>query len=131
MFLQELNEGHRRNFLELAVYGMKVNGELHESQKNIINTFRLEMELEEYELKNKSVKEILLAFKSSGKSTQKIVFTELFGLLTDGEFDDKEKELVRIFAKEWNFRESEINRIRRWVQDFNDLLTEGYEYIMR
>ncbi|MTI71447.1 MAG: hypothetical protein FH751_14470 [Firmicutes bacterium] len=132
MFLQELNDIQRKNFLELAVYGMKVNEELHESQKNIINTFRLEMCIEDYVIKNKPIKDIITEFQGSKKSIKKIVLIELFGvLLTDGAFDDKESDLVNLCAKKWNFRDSEIKKMRRWVQDFNDLLVEGYEYIMK
>lgn len=132
MFLQELNEMERKKFLELAVHGMKVNNELHESQLEIIDTFKLEMGLEAYEVTDTNIDDILSFFVDSTKSVKKIVFIELFGvLLSDGVFDDMEKELVQLCSNKWSFHNSEINKMKRWVKDFNDLLSEGYEYILR
>lgn len=38
---------------------------------------------------------------------------------------------MKKIGQEWGFRASEIRRMVRWTQDFNDLLAEGYDIILK
>lgn len=130
MFLQELNNKERNDFLELATYAMEVDGELHSSEINIINTFRLEMGKENYKVEGKELKFLLKRFDMSTKKIKKIVLIELFGvLLADGVYDEFEKNFVDEVIKVWNIKKREISKIQNWVEDFNDLVSEGYNFI--
>lgn len=130
MFLQELNNRERNDFLELATYAMKVDGELHSAEINIINTFRLEMNKENYEVEGKELIFLLKRFDMSTKKIKKIVLIELFGvLLADGIYDEFEKSFIDEVIKVWNIKKREISKIQNWVEDFNDLVSEGYEFI--
>ena len=47
----------------------------------------------------------------------------------DEEIDSNEESWIMKLGNDWGFRDSEIRKMVRWTQDFNDLLAEGYEYI--
>ncbi len=42
-----------------------------------------------------------------------------------------EENWIMKIGQEWGFRASEIRRMVRWTQDFNDLLAEGYDIILK
>ncbi len=132
MFLKELNKKERENFLELANYVIKVDGEVSAVETNIFENYVAEMKLykEEYKLKNKDIDEVIKEFNASTKKKKKIVLIELFGIiLCNNDYHEEEKKLVEKIQKEWNFRDYEINKCKRWVEDFNDLLEEAYIFI--
>jgi len=90
------------------------------------------MGLFDYQATNKEYDDIVNAFKESTKQVRKAVIIEITGILdADGIIQASESSWVRKLGEDLEFRESEIRKMIRWVQDFNDLLLEGYEYINR
>lgn len=128
MFLQRLNLQQRKNFLELANYVINIEGESSKEELRIFENFRAEMILfeGEYQIKNKDLKDIITEFKSAKKATQKVVLYELMGLILSDKETKKKEEIIQYIQKEWNIRDYDIKKIKRWVQDFNDLLAEAY-----
>ena len=49
----------------------------------------------------------------------------------DETIESTEESWILNLGTEWGFRTSEIRRMVRWTQDFNDLLAEGYEIILK
>lgn len=132
MFLNLLNEREGKDFLELALIAMKIDGKTEESEENIFTSFKNEMGLFDYQATNKEYDDIVNAFKESTKQVRKAVIIEITGILdADGIIQASESSWVRKLGEDLEFRESEIRKMVRWVQDFNDLLLEGYEYINR
>lgn len=132
MFLQELNERERKNFLELAYYVMKVDGTIDPKELNIFNNFRAEMFLSEdsYAIKNKELKTIITELNASRKSIKKIILIELMGIvLSNDEYHEKEADVIEEIKKAWNLRDYEVKKTKRWVEDFNDMLKEAYMFI--
>lgn len=130
MFLNMLKEKEGQNFLELAHIAMKVNGTIKESEQAVFNTYRLELGLQDYELKKKEQKDIIMAFQASTKKVKRAIIIEIAGVLdADEEIDTNEETWINQVGMEWGFRDSEMKKMLRWTQDFNDLLLEGYEYI--
>jgi len=130
MFLNFLNEKEGKNFLELAKIAMNVNGIVQDSEKAIFDTYRRELNLQGYTLRNKELKDLITEFQASTKKIKKVVIIELAGVLdADQEIDTNEESWIMNLGMEWGFRESEIKKMIRWTQDFNDLLAEGLEYI--
>lgn len=130
MFLGMLKEKEGENFLELASIAMKVNGTIKESEKTVFQTYRMELELQDYELKNKELQELITMFQASTKRTKRAIIIELAGVLdADEEIDVNEETWLNQLGSDWGFRESEMKKMIRWTQDFNDLLMEAYEYI--
>lgn len=132
MFLNMLNEKEQKNFMELAAIAMSVDGKIEESEKEVIDVYRREMNLHDYEIKNKEQKELITAFQASTKKIKRAVIIELAGVLDADEIiDENEKNWIMKIGQEWGFRASEIRRMVRWTQDFNDLLAEGYDIILK
>ena len=130
MFLNILNEKEGKNFLELAKIAMMVNGEIKESEQDVFNTYRRELALFDYELKNTDYNALVTSFKSSTKRVKKAVIIELAGVLdADEEIDQNENDWIKKLGEDLGFREFEISKMVRWTQDFNDLLGEAVSYI--
>lgn len=130
MFLNMLNEKEGKNFLELASIAMSIDGKVEESEKIVFNTYRMELQLPDYEVMNKDMKELVTAFQASTKRVKRAVIIELAGVLdADEVIDENEESWIYKLGTDWGFRDSEIKKMVRWTQDFNDLLAEGYEYI--
>ena len=130
MFLNLLNEKEQKNFLELASIAMKVNGTVKASEEAVFNTYKMEMGIDGYVVQNKELKELVTAFQASNKKVKRAIIIELAGVLdADEEIDSNEESWIMKLGNDWGFRDSEIRKMVRWTQDFNDLLAEGYEYI--
>ena len=131
MLLGMLNEKEGKNFLELANIAMMANGdEVKEAEKAVLQAFKLELEMQDYVIKNKKQEELITAFQASTKKIKKAVIIELAGVLdADEGIDDIEDSWIRKLGEDLGFRDSEIKKMVRWTQDFNDLLDEAYEYI--
>lgn len=132
MFLGMLNEKEQKNFMELASIAMKVDGKVDESERQVMEVYKRETNLLDYELQNKKESELVTAFQASTKKVKKAVIIELAGVLdADEVIDSSEESWILKIGTEWGFRISEVRKMVRWTQDFNDLLVEGYEIILK
>lgn len=130
MFLGLLNEKEGKNFLELAAIAMNVDGKVVEKERNVFSTYRFELGLEKYEVKNKDYKNIIRELKSSRTRVLRAIIIELAGMMdADEEIEKVEETWLLKLGADLDFRESEMRKMIRWTQDFNDLLAEGYMYI--
>lgn len=132
MFLNMLNKKEGKNFLELAKIAMEIDGVVQESEKAIFNTYRMELELEDYAIQRKEYKELVTTFQASTKKVKRAIIIELAGVLdADEVIDEDEENWINALGVDLGFRTAEIKKMVRWTQDFNDLLAEGYEYITK
>ncbi|WP_196593145.1 hypothetical protein [Pectinatus sottacetonis] len=130
MFLNLLNETEGKNFLELAKIAMDADGIIKESEKKAFNTYQSELNLQNYQLKDKSYDSLVTIFQGSTKRVKKVIIIELSGILdADEEIDVNEQNWIKKLGIEWGFRDSEIKKMIRWTQDFNDLVKEACEFI--
>lgn len=130
MFLNMLNEREGKNFLELATLAMQVDGEIAESEKAIIESFRMELRMPDYKVQSKPLEDLVSAFQGSTKRVKRAVIVELAGVMdADDVVKDVERNWLLKLGSDWGFRDTEMRKMLRWVQDFNDLLQEGYDYI--
>ena len=130
MFLGLLNEKEGKNFLELATMAMKADGEVEEKEKNVFSTYRFELGLENYTIQNKEYDTVVMELKSSRKKVLRTIIIELAGMMdADDEIEQVEESWLLKLGADFDFRDSEMKKMIRWTQDFNDLLTEGYMYI--
>lgn len=130
MFLNMLNIREGQNFLELASIAMNVNGIVNESESAVFETYRMETGLREYKVVGKDYKQLVTAFQASTKKTKKVIIIELAGVLdADEKVDESERSWIEKLGNDLGFRDIEIRKMIRWVEDFNDLLQEGYAYI--
>lgn len=132
MFLGMLNEKEQKNFMELASIAMNIDGKVDESERQVMDVYRRETNLLDYKLQNKKESELVTAFQASTKKVKKAVIIELAGVLdADEVIDSSEESWILKIGAEWGFRVSEVRKMVRWTRDFNDLLAEGYEIILK
>ena len=130
MFLSFLNEREGKLFLELANIAMNVDGEVVEGERTAFHNYKMELGLQDYVLQNKSYKDVVMAFQGSKKNVLRAIIVEIGGVLdADGKIDVDEENWLTTLGKEWGFKELEIKKLIRWIQEFNDLLEEGYNLI--
>ena len=131
MFLNLLNKREKEDFIELAYHAMlSCGGQVNDTEMEMFNAFKVETELTSYELKNLAIAELIGKFNGSTKKVKRVILVELLAvLLVDEKFNKNEENFIRKIAKAWNIRETEVKRMTRWVEDFNDLLDEGFKYI--
>ena len=130
MFLNLLNEKEGKNFLELAKIAMMVNGTVKESEQAVFDTYRMELNLPDYEIQDVEYSKLATAFQASTKKVKKAIIIELAGVLdADEEIDPNEETWIKKLVSDWGFRDSEVKKMVRWTQDFNDLLGEAFDYI--
>lgn len=130
MFLNLLNEKEGKNFLELATIAMNVDGDVEEQERNVFSTYRFELGLNDYKIQKKEYKNIIMELKGSRKRVLRAIIIELAGMMdADEEIEKVEETWLLKLGADLDFRESELRKMIRWTQDFNDLLAEGYMYI--
>lgn len=120
MFLEELQQEEKTAFLELAALISKIDGNVSLYERQILNKFRKELDLENYETKGLSIEEILVFFKSERSKT--IVLTEIFQLIfSDGVYHDQEKKSVQQIKKYFGFETSEFADFKDWISKIKEL----------
>lgn len=130
MFLSLLNEKEGKNFLELANIAMSVDNETEEQERNVFSTYRFELGLNDYKVQKKEYKNIIMELKCSKKRVLRAIIIELAGMMdADEEIEKVEENWLLKLGADLDFRDSELRKLIRWTQDFNDLLAEGYMYI--
>ena len=99
MFLNLLNQNEGKNFLELAKLAMDAGEKIEETEIHVFNTFKIELGLQDYKIKNKSYNELMTGFQGSTKKVKRAVIIELAGVLDADEEIDLSAEYGNVKAK--------------------------------
>lgn len=132
MFLNQLLEESKQNFLILAKHSMGLNGELKEEEMEIYNSFQHECDLPEYDpdVTEQGLTEAITSLSGRDMTSRKIVMIELLGImLADGEICQSEQDFVNKLGVSFNLENYQITRMERWVVGMNDIVEEGYRII--
>ncbi|WP_026692657.1 TerB family tellurite resistance protein [Peribacillus kribbensis] len=120
MFLAELQQEEKYAFLELAVLMANIDGNVSFYEGAILNKYKKEMGLEDYQIKGLPIDDILQQFQS--ERSRNIVLTELFQLIySDGVFHEKERESVRVIKEHFGFGKGEFENFKDWIEKIKDL----------
>lgn len=120
MFLEELLQEEKTAFLELAALIANIDGDVLLYEKQILNKYKKELGLLEYETKGLIIEDILDFFKS--ERSKMIVLTELFQLIfSDGVFHDQEKKSVQLIKKHFGFDKSQFADFKDWINKIKEL----------
>jgi uncharacterized tellurite resistance protein B-like protein len=120
MFLAELQPEEKTAFLELAVLIASIDGNLSIFETSILNKYRKELGMEDYEPTGMDLGDILESFKS--ERSKNIVLTELFQLIySDGVFHDQESKFVRLIKDHFGFETDEFGSFKDWIDKIREL----------
>ena len=121
MFLNNLNNKQKKLFIQLAIKAAEANGIVELEEKNMLKSFAIEMNIPPVYNTENNLETILNELVSiSSEQELKIILFEILGIVvSDGVFDDDEKNIVK-------------NIVERCKLDTNivdEMLNTLYEYI--
>jgi tellurite resistance protein len=120
MFLAELLPEEKKAFLELAYLIATIDGKLSVYENPILETYKKELELENYRIKGPAIGDILKTFKN--ERAKNIVLTEIFKLIySDGVFHDEERKSVQLIKTHFGFNPNEYGSFKDWIIKIKEL----------
>lgn len=130
MFLYYLNTNESEAFLELANIAIKADGIIKDCEIAVIENYKKELSMQDYQIKNLSYESILNVFKDSSKQVKRSIIIELTAILySDKEIDESEITWIEKLSKDLNIEEKEFQRLLRWAKDLADFVEVGLMYI--
>lgn len=133
MYLELLNKEEQKDFLELARYSIKLKDEQKEEEEAVLLSYKYECQLVDYKsYRQDKIDEIISNLASSSIKVKKIILIELLGIFyADGELCEKESNFLSNLSEKFQIEKYELNRIKRWVEAMNDIVSEGYQLISK
>ncbi|WP_028299111.1 TerB family tellurite resistance protein [Oceanospirillum beijerinckii] len=130
MYLALISESAREYFLELANHMMHADGEVGMEEEAILEAFRYECEMPDYQPKGIPVEQILNELAKLDQQAKNATMIELTALaLADEEIHADENKLLLRTAEKLEVNEERITDMKQWVQDMNDVANRGMELI--
>lgn len=125
MFLNELKRDESIAFLELVNQVANVDEVFAKEEKNLIEDYKKELNLPEYEIQNMKYDEIIEKLSKSTERTKRIIYFEIVGLaLIDGEYEEREVGLLEKIEKDLG-----VERARRIaIANYFFMFTEVYNF---
>lgn len=123
MFLNQLNESNKENFLKLCVYASLANGVFAKEEKDTLYAYCREMDVEEHIPETaETLEEIIKTInENTQKSEKNIIILEILALVkSDNIFDDKEQEFMKEVVNGLGLADSCIDK-------YNELLNKYIE----
>lgn len=128
MFLENLDKEQQSYFLELAHYVATIDHELAIQEEILINAYKTEMHITEYEPRNLPFDEMLTIFTDS--ITQKSVFLEILGLISiDLEWNAAEQQCLQQIRERFALSEQFYHQAVDWIQKAIELYIEGKQLV--
>ena len=129
MFLNILNNDEKKAFLELAHYTARVDDDFSEDEELMIQTYCMEMEIEDinYDEDSFDIKSTLSKFTTL--QSKKIALLEIMALIyTDG-LKDEEQEIIDKMVVSFNFNQELAKEYAQWTQSILHLYQKGKDFI--
>jgi hypothetical protein len=115
MFLNQLNEEQKENFLELAYYAANINNDFAEEQKQMLDSYKLETSMTSYVIQEKKIDEIVAPFTDT--KSKKIALLEAIAILySDKKITPEESDLMDQFTTLFSSSQEDIDFIKKWVE---------------
>jgi uncharacterized tellurite resistance protein B-like protein len=106
------------------------DGVVKDCEIAVIENYKKELSMQDYQIKNLSYESILNVFKDSSKQVKRSIIIELTAILySDKEIDESEITWIEKLSKDLNIEEKEFQRLLRWAKDLADFVEVGLMYI--
>lgn len=132
MYLQQLNQSEKENFLELAYLFADIDNEFADEEKLQILQYRYEMHLHEddYNIKGKNIDIILQELSESEDNIKKIITFELVGLaLSDKNLRVQEIEMLKQVRTYFNISEETFTKMQNKIEELQKLYFDVNELL--
>lgn len=124
MFLRSLNETQKELFLDLATQAANANDVVEENEKALLESYVDEMGIEVTAAKNLPLDELLTQLHNlSTQLEMNQVMFELVGMMmSDSEYDEKEKDFIKKVAEHFEIGEEKIKTMYSYVNEYSELI---------
>ena len=123
MFFDFLSPDEREYFLELAFLVANCDKNFHVEERRLIEFYKKETKLEDYEIKEIPLKTILEKLDSISFISKTSILLEIMSLvLADLEYDGEEQKIVNIIRDSWKISDSQFKDIIHWLKNRNIIL---------
>jgi hypothetical protein len=133
MFLKTLNEEEKKDFLELAVRLSISDNDFADSEKEMIEEYKYEMNVEFDEKSvrlNKDISELISSFSDTDNDKLNMIFIELMALgMADEKMEISEKNILSQFMKQYGLTQDYWEKVESWLQKLSSVYSEGLELI--
>ena len=128
MFLSELTKEKQEAFLNLAYTMVYADGRLDAAEKKIIDTYKLELDMDLSAAHKVDFAEELAAFDDSSVEEKTGIFFELYAIaLIDESYPEEEKVLVNLMQKRFGITDAKMQEMRDGLKK----LTDAYANLAR
>ena len=126
MFLNRLEKEEKIAFLELAHYVARSDNDFSLSQKDIINNYCIEMQIENIEFNVNKFDIYNTLGKITNKKSQKIVLLEIMALIySDNFLHEEERKVLEKILEEFNLNYHLATVYGEWAKAIFSLYIQG------
>ncbi len=126
MFLNRLEKEEKIAFLELAHYVARSDNDFSLSQKDIINNYCIEMQIENIEFNVNKFDIYNTLGKITNKKSQKIVLLEIMALIySDNFLHEEERKVLEKILEEFNLNYHLATVYGEWAKAILSLYIQG------
>ena len=130
MYLSKLELDEKINFLYLAALVAEANGTVEETEQYMLDMYCAEMQIEGSFEEDKSFDEVIAELKNSSDDIKNVIVFELIGLcLTDGKYDDEEKENIKKVADGLGVSTEKLATFEKDMNDYFELAKTMSEHL--
>ena len=131
MYLSKLDLNEKKNFINLAALVAEANGIVEESEQFMLDMYCAEMQMEEDVECDKEFDAVIAELKNSAQDIKNIIVFELIGLcLTDGDYDNDERENIKKIADELGVAADKLAIFEKDLSLYADLVGAMSEHVL-
>lgn len=132
MFLELLNTEKKIMFLHLAANAANVNGVLDEAEKQLLEMYAKQMDVEVIEKSDIPLEVVLERLNNiCDFNEKKVILFELIGVLfADKEYDDSERRFLESIAYKFGISNEMIDTMVSLMKEYIDLYNRTFENIL-
>ncbi len=122
MFLNELSKNEGISFMQLVKGLANSDNIFAKEEKNLYNDYLDELNIKESEITEINLNSVYETLKSSSERSKNIIYFELIGLaLIDGEYNEKEVDLLEEIGKELDVKRNKRISFANYFYNFVDI----------
>lgn len=122
MFLNELNKNEGIAFMQLVKNLANSDNVFAKEEKNLYHDYLQELNIQESDIPEINLNFVYETLKNSTERSRNIIYFELIGLaLIDGEYDEKEVELLEELGKSLDIKRTKRISFANYFYNFVDV----------
>lgn len=129
MFLQVMNREEREKFLELIYKVANIEGEYAEEEKELIDSYKNELELTEI-LDTGNIEGLIEYFSSKTTEMKKIILFEVIGLINvDDKIVKEEEDIFKKLVESFGVDNESVEKIEMVAKKLQQVYDEVYDIL--